>query len=126
MKENRSGITEITADEFSERYLEPKKKANGQESRQAWREEFSGIRSLLTPSHINKLGADHVQAAVAVSGVTDIRPKMPRTLGTSLVEEITTAGPSPVAGATTPAPKQEFAPKIAKRNNRRASEPPKA
>lgn len=124
MREQRSGVSEISAEEFHRDYVEPKKKGIENPSKPIWREEITG-RSLTGSNPISNLGEEAVARAVAVpGGTTDIRGKgPPRPVGLSVADDSTTAQVAAAAAVPVPPPpKQEFAPKTAKRN-KRATDP---
>lgn len=73
MREQRYGITEISAEEYQRDFLEKKTSLNPS-SPSRWREEMSG--SSVRPTGydpVSVLGAERVEAAVAVKGGNDMR-----------------------------------------------------
>jgi len=120
MREQRSGISEISLEEFTRDYLDEKKNQSSP-SQQPWREEISkaGHRH---NGPIAALGGEAVRAVVGVKTLCDNRAKP---CGLSMEEGSTAVSTAPVAAAVeavAPAAsevKQEFKPRIGKRTQRK-------
>jgi len=109
MREQRYGLTEVSAQEFKDEYLE-KKNQTPTNSRGNWREEWGKTASALTP--IQRLGVEKVAAVVGVENPAEAKPVQP--------QPVTASEP-----ATGDKPKEEFKPTVGKRIKKGPrSEPP--
>jgi hypothetical protein len=98
MREQRGGITEITAEEFQTEYTE--KKTQSPTSAPHWREELSkSTPGMRTRDPVERLGGEYVQRAVAVGSESDIRKNKP-----SQLAPVSTAMATPLNGTTMAAP----------------------
>lgn len=120
IKDQRSAIEEIKAEEFHRDYVQKKTETpplNGRRSNQSWREEMAGT-SRLARGPLERLGADGVAAVVGVNGKSDIAeeavhvaPAQREAIGTGgrVIQDTHTRPEAPVK------PLKEFKPNLSKK-----------
>lgn len=91
MREQRGGITEVSAEEFTSGYVEKKNQPSPQPSN--WREELSRSQSRQGQDPVGRLGSASLAAALRVNGSADVRhnnkagllpePSAPTSMGSS-------------------------------------------
>lgn len=116
MREQRSGISEISEEDYNRDFVE--KKTQSAPSSQIWREELSkSTRAIRSVDPVERLGSEYVQAAVAVAETSDIRKNSaaglaPVTGGTPAPIGTTLSSPAPDVVSE---PKKVFVPTVGKR-----------
>jgi len=106
IREGRSGVTEVSAEEFKTEWIDKKKENPSGASKPLWREEM-GKGALKSLSPVQALGSERVAAVVGVSG-----PDTPAPVS----QQVRVNDPPPATGE-----KAEFKPTVGKRKSKLAS-----